>query len=380
MTSRAAVLTPPASAGIAVIRIVGPQAISVLQRTFEPSDGTGYARRSERLAVGVIRDTPGTGEIIDQVVVSTDASAETVDINCHGGWRIVQRLLMLLRDFGIDIITWQELLGADCIAEEVCRWLPAALTRTAVQAVAAQHPGGLTAWARRTIDMTERNDLSVEDFRHACAELLDTHRLATRLLNPSVVVLSGAVNTGKSTLANALVGREQSIVAELAGTTRDWTGRLLDINGAPIELIDTAGIRPSTDPLEQTAQRQADAKAAQAELVLQVVAADDAEALAAGTASVRDGRLLVANKSDLVTQGEPQLTQWLYVSAKTGDNLDALRGAIADRLGFAQFDVTGPLVFTARQRGLLDTALRADDAQAVSAILHRLIDDRPRQS
>jgi len=142
-----------------------------------------------------------------------------------------------------------------------------------------------------------------------------------RLRDGLMVAIIGAPNAGKSSLLNALVGREAAIVSARAGTTREVVEARLTLAGVPVTLADTAGLREAVDEIEAEGVRRARRRAEEADLVLAVFAADqapDAETLAAMPADA----LVVVNKADLAS---PSLAGALAISALTGEGLDTLR-------------------------------------------------------
>ena len=126
-------------------------------------------------------------------------------------------------------------------------------------------------------------------------EVLAAQGRSERLRDGLVVAIAGPPNVGKSTLMNQLARREVAIVSPHAGTTRDIIEVQLDLDGYPVTVIDTAGIRETDDPVEQEGVRRARARAAEADLVLWLVDAQHGEILAGGAAPV----WLVRNKIDL---------------------------------------------------------------------------------
>ncbi len=145
-----------------------------------------------------------------------------------------------------------------------------------------------------------------------------------RLRDGLMVAIIGAPNAGKSSLLNALVGREAAIVSARAGTTRDVVEARLTLAGVPVTLADTAGLRDATDEIEAEGVRRARRRAEEADLVLAIFAADqppDAVTLAAMPA----GAVVVVNKADLAPAGLPGA---LAVSALTGQGLEALRARL----------------------------------------------------
>src|SRR3954464_3021641 len=184
-------------------------------------------------------------------------------------------------------------------------------------------------------------------------EVLALQARSERLREGMVVAIAGPPNVGKSTLMNQLARREVAIVSPHAGTTRDVIEVQLDLDGYPVTVIDTAGIRETDDPVEQEGVRRARARAAEADLVLWLADAPNEETEGEGAAPV----WLVRNKIDLDTTGRPlgesAEGRVFQISASRGDGVPEL---IAALVGFAQrtFGGTeGGLISRTRQRKLL---------------------------
>ncbi len=370
--SRAALITPNGVGGIAVVRLCGGRWSEVLDEIFSPIGSCGALTQSSKpfesndLRFGKISDGP---EVIDQVIVAVDHDGGGVEINCHGGPRVVQRLLMLLGRQGVKVVSWEELLGGDSIAQEVALVLPKVKTQMATLAIAGQYPGGLFAWGRGVVDSIEggATDDMLADIHRDIDGLLLTYPLAEKMITPPTVVLAGPVNAGKSTLANAISGRALSVASDLPGTTRDWTGQLVEINGLAINLIDTAGRRDSSDALEQRSVVRTDAMICQADLVVLVVEANGEEVrqIAEQMDTFPDGiePIIVANKSDKYEAS----SQFISVSGLERLNLDSLYQEIVGKLGFGEgFAGGGRLVFTGRQYSILQ---KAKDVEVLEELL-----------
>ena len=142
--------------------------------------------------------------------------------------------------------------------------------------------------------------LKIEELLAEIEEVLAAQGRSERLRDGLVVAIAGPPNVGKSTLMNALARREVAIVSPHAGTTRDIIEVQLDLDGYPVTVIDTAGIRETNDPVEQEGVRRARARAAEADLVLWLTDAQQEEVLVAGGAPV----WTVRNKIDL-DAGQP---------------------------------------------------------------------------
>jgi tRNA modification GTPase len=183
--------------------------------------------------------------------------------------------------------------------------------------------------------------------RRQLDEVLAKSRQGSLLRSGIQVVLAGLPNVGKSSLLNRLAGEERAIVAPVAGTTRDALREPIQIEGVPLVLVDTAGLRASADLVEQLGIERTRQELGRADLVLVVHEAGKAQP---GPADLPVGvqRIEVYNKVDLLP-GFSAPRGALAVSAKTGQGLDALRKAILAAAGWSS---TGESVFFARERHL----------------------------
>ncbi len=214
------------------------------------------------------------------------------------------------------------------------------------------------------IDFSDEGDVPAELIAPAMAKIkallaeiqdvLAAQGRSERLRDGLVVAIAGPPNVGKSTLMNALARREVAIVSPHAGTTRDVIEVQLDLDGYPVTVIDTAGIRETDDPVEQEGVRRARARAADADLVLWLSDSPDPEAGHQGAAPV----WRVRNKIDLEAGGRPMAQAGtgaaFQISASRGDGLAELISAL---VGFAQETFGGSeggLIGRTRQRKLLE--------------------------
>jgi len=198
--------------------------------------------------------------------------------------------------------------------------------------------------------------------RAALQSVMMRSRQGSLLRSGVHVVLAGRPNVGKSSLLNRLAGEERAIVTEIPGTTRDALRESILIEGVPIVVIDTAGLRASSDPVERLGIERTRQELERADLVIVVFEAGEAhaplEALPDGVA-----RIEVYNKADLAPGFAPPAAA-LAVSARTGAGLDALRSRILEEAGWRS---GGESVFMARERHLL--ALREAATQLEAAAL-----------
>ncbi len=167
------------------------------------------------------------------------------------------------------------------------------------------------------------------------------------------VVLTGLPNAGKSSLLNYLCNEQRAIVSAIPGTTRDVLEQFVDIDGLPVEIVDTAGIRPATNEIEAEGVRRAKQQQSRAGLVLLVV--DDTETSDAGANCLLNDPdtaapvLLVRNKIDLTGRPARAIENEVWVSALTGQGIDILKEKIRDIAGFREADDSH---FLARERHL----------------------------
>ncbi|MCM2335635.1 MAG: 50S ribosome-binding GTPase, partial [Pseudomonas sp.] len=201
------------------------------------------------------------------------------------------------------------------------------------------------------------------------ALLRDAQR-GRRLRDGLHAVLVGPPNAGKSSLLNALAGRDRAIVTDIAGTTRDLLHETVRIDGVELTLVDTAGLRDGGDAIEREGMRRARDELRRADLAIAVVDARDPaagrDAVAAAIGGV-PAVVWVHNKADLLDAGRAAPPDGLAVSARTGAGLDALHGRLR-ALALADAGAEGDGEFTARARHV--EALAATGALLAEAAAH----------
>jgi tRNA modification GTPase len=241
-------------------------------------------------------------------------------------------------------------------------------------------------WVEAAIDFPEEEvdflgdralDARLEFIRHRFAGLAETARQGALLRDGLTIVIAGRPNAGKSSLLNRLAGYDAAIVAPVPGTTRDVLRERIEIDGLPLHVLDTAGLRESPDEVEAEGIRRAHRELARADRVLFVVDASDAAAVACVEADLAGlptdaPRTVVLNKIDRLG-GEPRVERGdpvrIHLSAATGAGLELLRTHLKDCVGFHP---SGTGVLSARARHL--DALRRARAHVEEA--HRLLTER----
>lgn len=372
----ATLLTPHGRGGIAVIRLDGHAATEVLHTVFRAAGGWPGVGG---LARGHIVDGD---EPVDEVLVAQGDG--WLEIHTHGGPLVVHRVLELLTAHSAQ-------LGGEGSAEsltpcypggrngaigrEVLEALPLASSELVLSLLSAQWSRGISSLAGEALARCRQaaaGDGDAAELRIAAAAL----PAMQRLLTPAEVVLAGAPNAGKSSLANVLVGRDVSIAHPAAGTTRDWVRELALLDGVPAWVTDSAGVLDDASLAAATdIDRQAHSRSlelcARADVVV-LLQPGGAVALSPDAYWLPPGRTLrVASKCDIhpPPQGLPA------VSAATGQGLSELKAAIVEMLGVGEL-VRGnrrqPAAFTPRQAALLLEAADAIDRRDLAAALAAL--------
>ncbi len=355
-----------------MIRISGPQALSIADILFRGSKSPS-ALGERTVAFGRIIDAEG--EVIDEALLTvfrnprSYTGEDLVEISGHGGSLVSSRVLARSLEAGARMarpgeFTERAFLNGklDLTQAEAVMDLISAGTPRAARAAAAQLEGRIgqeihalrgellecVAHLEAFIDFPEEgiDPESGAALRHRMEGIAKRlgGLLATadegRLLREGITLaLCGAPNAGKSSLLNRLLGAERAIVNETPGTTRDTIEERASLGGYPFRVIDTAGLRETTDPVEQEGVRRARHAAEQADLRIHLVDASLLSDALAIPAPLFDDEILVYNKLDLVGKASDRnaLLQELAISCRTGEGVDTLiRTIIAKVTGHAQ--------------------------------------------
>jgi tRNA modification GTPase len=386
-------------AAIAVIRISGPRAGAALEQL------TGKRLAERRATLVMVRD-PTSREPIDQALAlwfpgpASETGEDTAELQLHGGRAVVAAALTALgcleglrpaeageftrRAFEngrIDLTAVEglaDLIGAETEAQrrQALRQLRG-LLGTRARAWREKIIGAL-ALVEAGLDFSDESDVPADavgpalrlaaELRDEIAGVLGDARRGERLRTGATVAIAGPPNAGKSSLFNALAGRDAAIVSPYPGTTRDVLELHLDLGGYPVTVLDTAGVRVSDDPVEQEGVRRARRRAEEADLVLWLEdvsaakAAREADPVAEGPALWR-----VRTKIDLIDSASERCfspgadggMRTFGLSALTGAGVPALLAAleqhVADEFGTGE----STFITRARHRDALEAARAA---------------------
>jgi tRNA modification GTPase len=240
--------------GIAVIRLAGAGAGEILRKVFvdrrmRPREGVAVGR----IAYGFIVES-GSGEPVDEVLVAR-VGEDAYEVNCHGGLAAVNEVMRVLGERGAAEVDAEEALsrggilaGRDAVQREAYRLILRARSERAVRHLVPQFEGALSREIARLIALVQGGRRS--EAASLIDDMLKYARFGVALSEPPRVVIAGRPNAGKSSLLNALLGRERVIVDAEPGTTRDVVEDVTLINGVPFTLCDTAGLREAAEEPE----------------------------------------------------------------------------------------------------------------------------------
>lgn len=259
-------LTPPGRAAVAVVLVAGPDAVSAVAQCFTPQNARPICDIPPgRVVFGHWGLPPG-----EEVIVCRRAEHK-IEIHCHGGDAAVRAVMNRLLESGCTQVSWQQWLQRSSFNRLACAAqlaLSEAPTACTAAVLLDQFHGALTTRVRSAMDAVEANDWKAA--QQIIESILQFREVGLHLTTPWRVVLAGAPNVGKSSLLNAMAGYRRAIVSPLPGTTRDVVTLTTAIDGWPVQLADTAGLRPGGDELESAGISLAQSTLSQADLVIAV--------------------------------------------------------------------------------------------------------------
>ena len=401
----AAIATAPGRGGIGIVRVSGRDCRSIAQALL--------GRLPDPRVAELHRFLDAAGDAIDEGLAlffpapASFTGEDVLELHGHGGPVVMDLLLRRVLELGARAAKPGEftqraflndkldLAQAEAVADLIDSGSVQA-ARAALRSLQGEFSSQvhdlaeavleLRMWVEAAIDFPEEEvdflaDRALSDrldfIRQRFAGLAETARQGALLRDGLTLVIAGRPNAGKSSLLNRLAGYDAAIVTPVPGTTRDVLRERIEIDGLPLHVLDTAGLRESPDEVEAEGIRRARRELARADRVLFVVDASDAEAMnavAADLAALPGGvpRTVVCNKIDRAgsePRVEPGDPPRIHLSAATGAGLDVLRAHLKDCVGFHP---AGSGVLSARARHL--EALRRARAHVEAA--HRLLTER----
>ncbi|SES23552.1 tRNA uridine-5-carboxymethylaminomethyl(34) synthesis GTPase MnmE [Pedobacter rhizosphaerae] len=381
-----ALSTPPGSGAIGVIRLSGPDAISLTNAVFAGKDLEKQA--SHTLHFGLIKDGE---QLVDEVVAGLFVAPKSytkenvVEISCHGSNYIIQQIINLLISKGARAAKPGEftlrafLNGAfDLSQAEAVADLIASNSKASHDVAMQQMRGGFANelkglreqlihfasmieleldFAEEDVEFANRDQLKnlVTKINYVLRRLIASFELGNVIKNGVPIVIAGKPNVGKSTLLNALLNEERAIVSDIAGTTRDTIEDELAIGGVVFRFIDTAGIRDTADIIEALGVERTLEKMKQAKLIIYM--ADINQSVAEISEQVRGlehlgiPHLVLINKAESLSAEQKLAFKDLnvvFISAKEKEGIDELKETLLEQVNLHHINTSETLVTNVR--------------------------------
>ena len=297
--------TVPGTGAISIIRISGPDALSIVDKVVSCRRSSISSAKGYTMKFGTIRDM--SGEIVDEVIASvfraphSYTGEDSVELSCHASSYIVSAVMQLLSEAGARAaepgeFTQRAFLNGkmDLAQAEAVADVISSQNSASHRIAFSQMKGGFSNELREMrssllelvslmeleLDFSEeevefadrsRLDSLLADIISHVSRLVDSFRLGNAIKNGVPVAIAGATNTGKSTLLNALLGEDRAIVSDIHGTTRDTIEETLNIDGILFRFIDTAGLRETSETVEKIGIERTFKKISEASIVLGMV-------------------------------------------------------------------------------------------------------------
>jgi tRNA modification GTPase len=367
----AAIATAIGESAISIVRMSGNGVLDIADKVFRKAGNKSFSFRSaESHTAHYGRIVDAKGEMVDEVMAIVYKSPRSftmedlVEFNCHGGVIVTQTVLETLLNAGCRLaeageFTRRAFLNGriDLVQAEAIGEMIHAKTTAAYRSALSHLKGDLSKklstlredllnacamleleldFGEEDVEFQSRDDLrsKIAELKTTLTELADSFKFGKLVQEGVRTVIVGKPNAGKSTLLNALLGKERAIVSDIAGTTRDYIEESFVIDGVLFKLIDTAGLRATYDQLESEGIKRSYEKIEEADLILYLIDAskpidaNEIKAIETLKEKNRDAKvLLVLNKSDLLRNGEVKVEtiEAIRISARTREGIDALK-------------------------------------------------------
>ncbi|MBU3228708.1 tRNA uridine-5-carboxymethylaminomethyl(34) synthesis GTPase MnmE [Clostridium algidicarnis] len=392
----AAIATAVGESGISIIRVSGDKALSIVSSIFEGKGNRNFDDISPySMRYGKIIDK-FSKEMIDEVLVSymkgpkSFTAEDSVEINCHGGIMSTNKVLEEVIKAGARIaepgeFTKRAFLNGriDLSQAEAVMDLIRAKTDLSMKSALMQSEGrisreikdirhellGVIAHIEATVDFPEEDleemtsdkiKVDLDNIINRIDKLLDTANEGRIIREGLSMVIIGKPNVGKSSLLNSILMEQRSIVTDVPGTTRDVIEEYINLDGIPVKVVDTAGIRETEDLVEKIGVERSKEKINEADLVVfmldlsRKLDSDDKEILE----YIKNKKyIVILNKSDLKRELEEydfqDMKNVIEISAKNGDGIDLLKNKIKDLFFKGEINSTDLMITNSRHKEAL---------------------------
>lgn len=405
MSTIAAISTATGNGGIGIIRMSGKKSFEILNKIFIPLKRESDEIKGYSMKFGYIVD-PKTNEKIDEVLVSYFISPKSYttedmcEINSHGGVVVEKKILELCLENGADLaepgeFTKRAFLNGriDLTQAESVIDLINSKTENEAKASINQLEGNLSKkihqnrdklldimadieanidYPEYDIEQVTNNKISIvlEDIKKDLINLSSTFENGKILKEGVKTIILGKPNAGKSSLLNTILKEERAIVSEFAGTTRDTIEEFVNIEGIPLKLIDTAGIRKTEDKIEEIGVKRALKLSKEADLIIAIFDGSkelDNEDLEILNIIKNKKSIIILNKKDIGDIGlennekvKEASSNILKISAKTGDGIEGIYKKISEMFKTKEIEMNDGIIITnIRHKNQIDKALKS---------------------
>ena len=405
MSTIAAISTATGNGGIGIIRMSGKKSFEILNKIFTPLKRESDEIKGYSMKFGYIVD-PKTNEKIDEVLVSYFISPKSYttedmcEINSHGGVVVEKKILELCLENGADLaepgeFTKRAFLNGriDLTQAESVIDLINSKTENEAKASINQLEGNLSKKIQQNrdklldimadieanidypeydIEQVTNNKISIvlEDIKKDLINLSSTFENGKILKEGVKTIILGKPNAGKSSLLNTILKEERAIVSEFAGTTRDTIEEFVNIEGIPLKLIDTAGIRKTEDKIEEIGVKRALKLSKEADLIIAIFDGSkelDNEDLEILNIIKNKKSIIILNKKDIGDIGlennekvKEASSNILKISAKTGDGIEGIYKKISEMFKTKEIEMNDGIIITnIRHKNQIDKALKS---------------------
>ncbi len=405
MSTIAAISTATGNGGIGIIRMSGKKSFEILNKIFTPLKRENDEIKGYSMKFGYIVD-PKTNEKIDEVLVSYFISPKSYttedmcEINSHGGVVVEKKILELCLENGAVLaepgeFTKRAFLNGriDLTQAESVIDLINSKTENEAKASINQLEGNLSKkihqnrdklldimadieanidYPEYDIEQVTNNKISIvlEDIKKDLINLSSTFENGKILKEGVKTIILGKPNAGKSSLLNTILKEERAIVSEFAGTTRDTIEEFVNIEGIPLKLIDTAGIRKTEDKIEEIGVKRALKLSEEADLIIAIFDGSkelDNEDLEILNIIKNKKSIIILNKKDIGDIGlennekvKEASSNILKISAKTGDGIEEIYKKISEMFKTKEIEMNDGIIITnIRHKNQIDKALKS---------------------
>lgn len=405
MSTIAAISTATGNGGIGIIRMSGKKSFEILNKIFTPLKRENDEIKGYSMKFGYIFD-PKTNEKIDEVLVSYFISPKSYttedmcEINSHGGVVVEKKILELCLENGAGLaepgeFTKRAFLNGriDLTQAESVIDLINSKTENEAKASINQLEGNLSKkihqnrdklldimadieanidYPEYDIEQVTNNKISIvlEDIKKDLINLSSTFENGKILKEGVKTIILGKPNAGKSSLLNTILKEERAIVSEFAGTTRDTIEEFVNIEGIPLKLIDTAGIRKTEDKIEEIGVKRALKLSEEADLIIAIFDGSmelDNEDLEILNIIKNKKSIIILNKKDIGDIGlennekvKEASSNILKISAKTGDGIEEIYKKISEMFKTKEIEMNDGIIITnIRHKNQIDKALKS---------------------